>query len=180
MKKKGVHTKIIMLSVILFMSVLGISYASWNNSIGAGVGVNTGTSGLIIHGYSEVEPGEGINIRDLKIEGNTASITAEMNQGYQGLLTLLVQNTGSVPVKILDHTISPGDEPIEIDVSIYDGFKELQLDYVLFNNSESWRKSLYITLEQLEPQISTPDSITLDLEEETTITTPEVIVLEEE
>ena len=179
MKKKGVHTKIIMLSVILFMSVLGISYASWNDSIDAGVGVNTGTSGLIIHGYSEVEPEEGINIRNLEIEGNTASITAEMNQGYQGLLTLLVQNTGSVPVKILDHTISPGDEPIEIDVSIYDGFKELQLDYILFNNSDSWRKSLYITLEQLEPQISTPDAITLD-EEETNITTPEVIVLGEE
>ena len=179
MKKKGVHTKIIMLSVILFMSVLGISYASWNDSIGAGVGVNTGTSGLIIHGYREVEPEEGINIRNLEIEGNTASITAEMNQGYQGLLTLLVQNTGSVPVKILDHTISPGDEPIEIDLSIYDGFKELQLDYILFNNSDSWRKSLYITLEQLEPQISTPDAITLD-EEETNTTTPEVIVLGEE
>lgn len=161
MRKKGIGTKYILISAMLFMGLLGITYATWNESIGLGTFLMTGNARLEICGF--VDPEDGMKILDFNAEGNSVDFTAEIADEHQGILKLLVKNTGSLPVKVQDKTIESGDAPTEIDITVSEGFTSANLQYTLTNDERSWEKNINIT-GKITTVLTSPDAIVLTTE----------------
>lgn len=169
MKKKRNWTKTILFLAVLSVSILGISYAGWNELLIAKSTMGTGNIGMVFteDPYSLDNP---TGIQDLKLEldstGTEAAISAKVEPDYTGDLTLTVKNSGELSVLFYDGKNTDGIEvapnaAANLTISIHKDFSGEVFKYTAANGA--WEKHMRVngTFEVLT--VTTPDAIIADL-----------------
>lgn len=137
-KRNKFRARLIIIALIFLMTLLGVSYASWNDNLYLDATAKTGNIQLI------VESVKSERIDNFSITENTGEqicFEGTMDQGEEGKLELGVRNTGLLPVKYNDILIYPGSFAV-IDVQIPADFEDTHLHYTTTNGT--WEKSLYL------------------------------------
>ncbi len=155
------NKKLILLLLLIFMSVLGISYAGWNNVIHLNATASTGNIKLAIQPAIEMD---GFTKFDLiEQTEDTIKFKAEIEKSNMGLLKLSIINIGSLPVK-LEETILEPEESTTKNISIPEGFEKLSLKYTTQNGS--WERELYIEGDIMVKEVPINLPIQLELEDD--------------
>ena len=177
MKKKRNWTKTILFLAVLSVSILGISYAGWNDSLFMGTAISIGEIELSVISLEPIESLEE-NEKFTWPGGNADYFTATVNalagkpEDPAFGLNLSVRNSGSLPVIIEGVTVDPGATGENIAVTAWrdnDGVYRLSLPYsTIYGN---WQKTLNITgsviINEIPAETTTRDAINLDIAENT-------------
>lgn len=167
---KLVHTRVLLISVIIFVSLIGIGYAYWNNSISISTTIDTGEIELSILSIEPVLETSDFEVTNFEIMISdeevveTAVLKATVPSGSGEALDVIlsVVNTGSVPVFIDENMIEP-EQVGKTLIHVNNGTNNIDYSYA------SWVKSLIIEAEinELVPLINTEvtsvDAVTLIL-----------------
>jgi hypothetical protein len=130
-KKKKKHNNLgvnfILLTTIITINLLGISYAHWDNQLDINTSISTGImEPSFIRDYQLDNNGKG----DLQIKFykdsksgknidtyNIMEISGEVYPGYEGELTYYIENKGTIPIKIKGEQIEPGGIlPLKLEI----------------------------------------------------------------
>ncbi|NLM74334.1 MAG: hypothetical protein GX184_09940 [Clostridiaceae bacterium] len=137
MKKRKISTKIIVISVIAILSLLGVSYAIWNEQMKMDVLAETGNIKLEVDSISH----EGFEDFKETITKDGIRFDAAMLRDTEANLKIELCNTGLLPVKYGKETIMPG-EYTSVDLRINPEFKNTAIIYSTTNGS--WETRMYI------------------------------------
>ncbi|HOJ10147.1 MAG TPA: hypothetical protein PK733_06095 [Clostridiales bacterium] len=99
-RKKHVSNSLVIVSAIITLNFLGISYAIWNESLSMNVSVSTGYIDPYFSSCIIVDkiPGTGNGLTAIISEdGHSIEIMGTVNRGYEGELHYHVSDSGSVP-----------------------------------------------------------------------------------
>jgi len=134
---------IIFLGLIVFMNLMGITYAYWSNGgMDIITMVNTGIMEIQFDPYTKYETVNGngeltvryLDERTVLIEGTVeegvdeevtetdeATVISPVYSDYEGIIEFKIVNSGRVPAKLVDVNMKSGDEDVVSSSSGYSG-----------------------------------------------------------
>jgi hypothetical protein len=105
MKKKG----FIILAAVLALSLIGVGYAAWTQSLTATATLNTGSYIINFAGSPTPSPTTGTGTITASASG--LNMTVGLNTGYPGFsgtVNYTINNTGTIPAKVTSITLAAG------------------------------------------------------------------------
>ncbi|MGB4440365.1 MAG: hypothetical protein WBJ13_14330 [Sedimentibacter sp.] len=122
LKKRFVRKKIIFISIILSMSIIGVGYAAWNDDTKIDLLLTTGfINPVFLLENEKIEYGDENLILSLSDDRHTLYIAGEVYPSYNEELTIKIVDEGSIPSVLND--LHENDD----DISALNVFSDLNI-----------------------------------------------------
>ncbi|QNO15958.1 hypothetical protein HYG86_14880 [Alkalicella caledoniensis] len=124
--------KVMLLCSILFLGLMGTSYAYWNSSTLVNGTITLGEIKLGIDSGSiefiRNESSGGVNNINISVNGNTIRLSGEVNKNFNAVLEFKVLNIGQIPFVIDSTTVNPSNS-IVLKRNILSTTEKIEIEY---------------------------------------------------
>lgn len=132
-RKSWINPKlVILLCSVLFLCLMGTSYAYWNSSTLVNGTITLGEIKLGIDSGSiefiRNESSGGVNNIDISVNGNIIRLSGEVNKNFNAVLEFKVLNIGQIPFVIDSTTVNPSNS-IVLKRNILSTTEKIEIEY---------------------------------------------------